>query len=81
MDAQQDVGTGVWHARGEAAIRASGITFTFVQPTGFMVNALLGGVDQGGPGRAFCHRRRQDSFHPYRRHRGCRDRSFDVAEV
>jgi uncharacterized protein YbjT (DUF2867 family) len=41
MDAQQDVGTGVWHARGEAAIRASGITFTFVQPTGFMANALF----------------------------------------
>jgi uncharacterized protein YbjT (DUF2867 family) len=41
MDAQQDVGTGVWHARGEAAIRASGITFTFVQPTGFMENALF----------------------------------------
>jgi uncharacterized protein YbjT (DUF2867 family) len=41
MDAQQDVGTGVWHARGEAAIRASGITFTFVQPTGFMVNTLF----------------------------------------
>jgi uncharacterized protein YbjT (DUF2867 family) len=41
MDAQQDVGTGVWHARGEAAIRASGITSTFVQPTGFMANALF----------------------------------------
>jgi uncharacterized protein YbjT (DUF2867 family) len=41
MDAKQDVGTGVWHARGEAAIRASRITFTFVQPTGFMVNALF----------------------------------------
>jgi uncharacterized protein YbjT (DUF2867 family) len=41
MDAQQNVGTGVWHARGEAAIRASGITFTFVQPTGFMENALF----------------------------------------
>lgn len=40
MDAQQDIGTGVWHARGEAAIRASGIGFMFVQPTGFMVNAL-----------------------------------------
>lgn len=37
---EQNVGTGVWHAAGEAAIRASGITFTFVQPTGFMVNAL-----------------------------------------
>jgi uncharacterized protein YbjT (DUF2867 family) len=40
-DAQeQNVGTGVWHAGGEAAIRASGIPFTFVQPSGFMVNAL-----------------------------------------
>jgi uncharacterized protein YbjT (DUF2867 family) len=41
MDAEQDVGTGVWHARGEAAIRASGIMFTFLQPTGFMENALF----------------------------------------
>jgi uncharacterized protein YbjT (DUF2867 family) len=40
MDALQNVGTGVWHAQGEAAIRASGISFTFVQPTGFMSNAL-----------------------------------------
>jgi (4-alkanoyl-5-oxo-2,5-dihydrofuran-3-yl)methyl phosphate reductase len=40
MDAQQNVGTGAWHAQGEAAIRASGIPFTFVQPTGFMSNAL-----------------------------------------
>jgi uncharacterized protein YbjT (DUF2867 family) len=40
MDAQQDVGTGAWHARGESAIRASGIAFTFVQPAGFMSNAL-----------------------------------------
>jgi uncharacterized protein YbjT (DUF2867 family) len=38
---EQNVGTGVWHARGEAAIRASGITFTFVQPSGFMSNALF----------------------------------------
>jgi uncharacterized protein YbjT (DUF2867 family) len=37
---KQDVGTGVWHARGEAAIRESGITFVFVQPSGFMSNAL-----------------------------------------
>ena len=37
---EQNVGTGVWHARGEAAIRASGIPFTFVQPSGFMSNAL-----------------------------------------
>jgi uncharacterized protein YbjT (DUF2867 family) len=37
---EQNVGTGVWHARGEAAIRESGVVFTFVQPSGFMVNAL-----------------------------------------
>jgi uncharacterized protein YbjT (DUF2867 family) len=37
---EQNVGTGVWHARGEAAVRDSGIAFTFVQPSGFMSNAL-----------------------------------------
>ena len=37
---QQNVGTGVWHASGEAAIRASGVEFTFLQPSGFMSNAL-----------------------------------------
>lgn len=31
---------GSWHAAGEAAIRASGIAWTFVQPAGFMTNAL-----------------------------------------
>jgi uncharacterized protein YbjT (DUF2867 family) len=36
----QKVGTGIWHAAGEAAIRISGIPFVFVQPSGFMVNAL-----------------------------------------
>jgi uncharacterized protein YbjT (DUF2867 family) len=40
MDAQQNVGTGEWHARGESAIRASGMVFTFLQPSGFMSNAL-----------------------------------------
>jgi uncharacterized protein YbjT (DUF2867 family) len=30
----------VWHAQGEAAIRASGVPFTFVQPSGFMENCL-----------------------------------------
>jgi uncharacterized protein YbjT (DUF2867 family) len=37
---EQNVGTGVWHARGEGAVRASGVPFTFVQPSGFMLNAL-----------------------------------------
>lgn len=40
MDAQHGVGTGPWHAQGEALIRASGIVFTFVEPAGFMSNAL-----------------------------------------
>jgi uncharacterized protein YbjT (DUF2867 family) len=40
MDARQDVGSGVFHARGEAAIRACGIGYVFVQPAGFMTNAL-----------------------------------------
>jgi len=40
IDARQGVGTGVWHAEGEAAIRDVGIPFTFVEPSGFMVNAL-----------------------------------------
>jgi uncharacterized protein YbjT (DUF2867 family) len=40
-DAAQQVGTGAWHARGEAAIRATGIPFVFVRPTGFMDNALF----------------------------------------
>ena len=40
-DARENVGTGVWHAQGEAAIRRSGIDFTFVQPSGFMSNALF----------------------------------------
>lgn len=38
---EQNIGTGVWHARGEAAVRASGIAHTFVQPSGFMSNALF----------------------------------------
>jgi len=38
---EQNVGTGVWHAQGESAIRASGTPFTFVQPSGFMANALF----------------------------------------
>jgi len=40
MDVDQGLAIGAWHERGEAAIRASGILFTFVQPTGFMSNLL-----------------------------------------
>ena len=34
------IGTGPWHARGEAAVRESGVAFTFIQAAGFMSNAL-----------------------------------------
>jgi uncharacterized protein YbjT (DUF2867 family) len=40
MDVEQGLAIGAWHERGEAAIRASGIPFAFVQPTGFMSNLL-----------------------------------------
>src|SRR5262249_15391383 len=40
MDVQQGLAIGSWHERGEAAVRASGVAFTFVQPTGFMSNLL-----------------------------------------
>jgi uncharacterized protein YbjT (DUF2867 family) len=39
-DARHNVGSGVFHARGESAIRATGINFVFVQPAGYMTNAL-----------------------------------------
>lgn len=40
IDVEHHVGTGPWHARGEAAIQACGVDFTFVRPSGFMDNAL-----------------------------------------
>ena len=40
MDVNTGLAIGAWHELGEAAIRASGISFTFVQPTGFMSNLL-----------------------------------------
>jgi uncharacterized protein YbjT (DUF2867 family) len=40
MDVQHGLAIGTWHERGEAAIRASGIPCTFVQPTGFMSNLV-----------------------------------------
>jgi (4-alkanoyl-5-oxo-2,5-dihydrofuran-3-yl)methyl phosphate reductase len=65
IDVEQGVGTGIWHAQGEAAIRATGIGFTFVRPTGFMNNALFwapsikaGGVVRSATGEgkiAFIH--------------------------
>lgn len=40
LDVGQGLAMGAWHERGEAAIRGSGIPFTFVRPTGFMSNLL-----------------------------------------
>ena len=40
LDVHNGVGTGPWHARGEVAIRESGVAFTFIQSAGFMSNAL-----------------------------------------
>lgn len=40
MDADQHLAIGAWHERGERAIRASGVPFTFIQPSGFMSNLL-----------------------------------------
>jgi uncharacterized protein YbjT (DUF2867 family) len=40
MDVEQGLAIGAWHEQGEAAIRTSGIPFTFVRPTGFMSNLL-----------------------------------------
>jgi uncharacterized protein YbjT (DUF2867 family) len=40
LDVGRGLAMGAWHERGEAAIRGSGIPFTFVRPTGFMSNLL-----------------------------------------
>jgi uncharacterized protein YbjT (DUF2867 family) len=65
MDVEQGLAIGAWHERGEAAIRASGVPFTFVQPTGFMSNLLawapsikaegVVGASTGDGRRAFIH--------------------------
>jgi uncharacterized protein YbjT (DUF2867 family) len=40
LDVEQSLAIGAWHEKGEAAVRASGVPFTFVRPTGFMSNLL-----------------------------------------
>lgn len=40
MDVEQGLAIGAWHEQGEAAIRASGVPFTFIRPSGFMSNLL-----------------------------------------
>jgi len=40
IDVEHGLAIGAWHELGEAAIRASGVAFTFIRPTGFMNNLL-----------------------------------------
>jgi uncharacterized protein YbjT (DUF2867 family) len=40
LDAEHHLALGRWHALGESAIRATGIPYTFIRPTGFMSNLL-----------------------------------------
>jgi uncharacterized protein YbjT (DUF2867 family) len=40
LDVEQSLAIGAWHERGEAAIRASGVPFTSVRPSGFMSNLM-----------------------------------------
>ena len=75
MDVQQGLAIGAWHERGEAAIRSSGVPFTFIQPTGFMSNLLAWkNVDQGRRNCSLFNRGGQESIHPLRRYRGRGDK-------
>jgi uncharacterized protein YbjT (DUF2867 family) len=40
QDVEQNLAIGAWHERGEEAIRAGGVPFTFLRPSGFMSNLL-----------------------------------------
>ena len=40
LDVSTSVGTGPWHARGETAVRESGLSFTFIRSAAFMSNVL-----------------------------------------
>ena len=41
LDVLTGVGTGPWHARGETAVRESGLDYTFIRSAGFMSNAIF----------------------------------------
>lgn len=40
LDVLTGIGTGPWHAQGEAAVKESGLDYTFIRSAGFMNNAL-----------------------------------------
>ena len=50
LDVEQGLAIGAWHKRGEAAVRASGVPFTFVRPSGFMSNLLAWAPSVKGEG-------------------------------
>jgi len=54
LDVEQSLAIGAWHERGEAAIQASGVPFTFLRPSGFMTNLLAwaGSIKAEGAVRA-----------------------------
>lgn len=43
LDVEHGLAIGAWHEKGEAAIRVSGVPFTFIRPSGFMTNLLAWG--------------------------------------
>ena len=40
LDVEQHLAIGAWHEKGEAAIRAAEVPYTFLRPTGFLSNLL-----------------------------------------
>ncbi|HEY1498385.1 MAG TPA: NAD(P)H-binding protein [Acidobacteriaceae bacterium] len=40
LDVEQGLAIGAWHEKGESALRAAGVPWVFVRPTGFMSNFL-----------------------------------------
>ncbi len=40
LDVEQSLAIGAWHEKGEAAVRASGVPYTFLRPSGFMSNLM-----------------------------------------
>ena len=81
LDVRTGIGTGPWHARGEEAVRESGVAFTFIQAAGFMSNVL--GWSESSAETACCARPRVEArlHSPSRRHRRRRHRRPDHART
>ncbi|MEZ4233553.1 MAG: NAD(P)H-binding protein [Polyangiaceae bacterium] len=50
LDVSTGIGTGTWHARGEQAVKESGVPYAFIRSSAFMSNALswAPAIQQGG---------------------------------